>query len=70
MTNALITIGCIAGILYGILVDGTFFKIYIPLVIGYAVIFNGFLVNKKHTTKRKNINVTSWNGKNALIIIC
>jgi hypothetical protein len=60
--NALMCLGLIAGILYGIFVDGTYFKIYFALVIIYTVVFNNLLVNKKDITKRKNILVTTWNG--------
>jgi hypothetical protein len=37
--NALIVLGFIAAILYGIFVDGTYFKIYFALVAVYTVIF-------------------------------
>lgn len=37
--NALIILGIIAGIIYGLFIDGTFFKIYFALVVAYIVIF-------------------------------
>lgn len=63
MTNALIILGYIAAIVYGIFVDGTFFKIYFVLIALYTIIFNHLLIDKRHFTKRKNITVTSWSGK-------
>ncbi len=61
--NAFFGIGFVTAILYGILVDGTYLKIYFALTLIYIVVFNNLLINKKHFTKRKNINVTSWCGK-------
>jgi hypothetical membrane protein len=58
--NALFGVGAVSGLLYGIFVDGTYFKIYIAVLIFYTVVFNNLLVNKKHVTKRKNIMVTTW----------
>lgn len=61
--NALFGIGCVAGIIYGIFVDGTFFKIYFALIAFYTVVFNFLLIDRKQLTTRKNINATSWGGK-------
>lgn len=61
--NALLVLGYIAGLLYGLLIDGTFLKIYFALIIFYMIVFQNLLINKKHTTLRKNILVTSWGGK-------
>lgn len=58
--NALIILGFLAGIIYSILFNRTFLVIYIGLVVGYTVMVEGFCINKKHVTKRKNIAVTSW----------
>ena len=66
--NALFGVGAVSGLLYGIFVDGTYFKIFIAVLIFYTVVFNNLLVNKKHTTKRKNIMVTTWSGNIHLII--
>lgn len=60
--NALFGVGAVTGIVYGILVDGTFLKLYFALLAFYTVVFNIILIDKKQTTLRKNINVTSWNG--------
>ena len=60
--NALIILGFLAAILYGLFVDGTYFKIYFALVLIYIVIFNFIFINRAHVTKRKNITVATWNG--------
>lgn len=60
--NALIVIGFISAIIYGILVDGTFFKIYFALVALYTVIFQFVFINRKQIIKRKNITVSTWAG--------
>ncbi len=61
--NALIILGFIAAILYGIFVDGTYFKIYFALVLLYTVIFNFVFIRRSDFTKRKNITAVTWNGK-------
>ena len=63
MTNALIIIGFISGILYGILVDGTFFKIYFALLAFYTVVFGHFLVDRRFIAKRKVLTMTTWKCK-------
>ena len=63
MFNAFIGIGFVAGVLYGILIDGTFLIIYLTLILVYMIVVENFLINRKDFNKRKNINVTSWNGK-------
>lgn len=62
MVNALLVIGCISGILYGIFVDGTYFKIFFALLAIYTVVFGHFLVDRRDATKRKNMNITCWNA--------
>jgi len=61
--NALIVLGFISAILYGILIDGTFFKIYFTLVFLYTVFFNYIFVRRSDLTKRKNITAVTWSGK-------
>ena len=63
MFNAFIGIGFVAGVLYGVLIDGTFLIIYLTLILVYMIVVENFLINRKDFNKRKNINVTSWNGK-------
>lgn len=61
--NALIVLGFIAAILYGIFIDGTFFKIYFSLVFLYTVFFNYIFIRRSDLTKRKNITAVTWSGK-------
>ena len=58
--NALIILGFLAGVIYGIFVNCTFMMIYLAIVVAYTVMVEFFWVDKKHVTKRKNIAVTSW----------
>ncbi len=60
--NALFGIGVVSGIIYGLFIDGTFFKIYFAILLFYTIVFNNLLINKKQTTKRKNISATTWGG--------
>ncbi len=62
--NALFGVGAISGVLYGIFVDGTYFKIFFAVLAFYTIVFNNLLVNKKQTTKRKNIMGTTWGAPN------
>jgi len=57
--NALNFLFIIAGILYGIFVDGTFWKIYGVLVAIYTVIAV-LGRNQKENVKRKNIMISTW----------
>ena len=61
--NALFGVAVVTGIIYGVFVDGTYFKIYLAVLAFYTVVFNHLLVNKKQTTKRKNIMATTWGCK-------
>ena len=67
--NALIGVGFAAGVCYGLLVDGTYFKIYFAILAAYTVVCNYLTIDKSHFTKRKNINVTSWGGKSFIKVI-
>lgn len=60
--NSFIVLGFISAMLYGIFVDGTFFKIYFSLVALYIVIFNFIFIDKKSIPKRKNITAVTWSG--------
>jgi len=60
--NALNFLFIIAGIIYGVFVDGTFWKIYLALVAGYTVVMIAYR-NQKDNTKRRNILISSWSGK-------
>jgi hypothetical protein len=37
----------ITGIIYGVFVDGTYFKIYLAVLAFYTIVFNFLLINKK-----------------------
>ena len=67
--NAFFGVGILTGILYGIFIDGTFFKIYFVLLALYTIICNHLTINKSHVTKRKNITITSWDGNNYSLLI-
>jgi len=61
--NALIILGFISAMLYGILIDGTFFKIYFALIAIYTVIFQFIFVDRRNLPKRKNITAVTWASK-------
>jgi len=45
--NALFGVAVITGIIYGVFVDGTYFKIYLAVLTFYTIVFNFLLINKK-----------------------
>ncbi len=61
--NAFFGVGILTAILYGILIDGTFFKLYFVLLAIYTIVCNHLCINKKHVSKRRNITITTWDGK-------
>jgi hypothetical protein len=67
--NALFGVAVVTGLIYGIFVDGTYFKIYLAVLAFYTIVFNHLLINKKQTTKRKNIMITTWNCKLSYLFI-
>ena len=60
--NALVGLLILAGILYGILVDGTFWKIYSVLVTLY-LIFVLMYREKRTNIKRKTLLMSTWDCK-------
>ncbi len=66
--NALIILGFLAAIIYGIFIDGTYFKIYFALVLLYTVIFNYVFIRRSDLIKRKNITAVTWSGKYLCVI--
>ncbi len=60
--NALIGLLILAGALYGVLFDGTFWKIYGALVALYFVFINLYKTGKENP-KRKTILISSWDCK-------
>jgi hypothetical protein len=59
--NALNVLFFVAGAIYGIWIDGTFWKIYFVLVALYTcfVLYD----TTRENTKRKNIMISTWSGK-------
>ena len=60
--NALLMLMILAGIIYGIFVDGTFWKIYAVLVTAYL----GFVLwqrDSKENPKRKTLLASTWSRK-------
>jgi len=62
--NALIILGFISAMLYGILIDGTYFKIYFAVIAIYTVIFQFIFVDRRNLPRRKNITAVTWASKN------
>lgn len=60
--NALIVLGIITLFIYAILVDGTFFKIYIPLVVIYWFVSTVIFKTKDRIWKRRRIAMASWSS--------
>ena len=60
--NALLGVSIATAIVYGIFIDGTFFKIYSAMLVIYFIVTQVLLKNNKNLTKRKNIMVASWGG--------
>lgn len=60
--NALMGLLIAAGIVYGIWVDGTFWKIYGTMVACYFV-FVLVLKDRRENPKRKTIVISSWSCK-------
>ena len=63
--NALWGIGLASNILYGVFVDGTYWKIYFALLALYTVLFFSQRVTRDNG-KRKTIMISTWNGKRLL----
>ena len=61
--NALFGLGVVAAIIYSLFVDGTFFKIYLVLLISYVVIFQFIFINRADISKRKNLTIATWGCK-------
>ena len=60
--NALVWLLGLAGVIYGIFCDGTFWKIYGVLVLLYTVFIIMFK-NARENTKRKTMLISSWGRK-------
>jgi len=60
--NALTGLLILAAIIYGVFIDGTFWKIYGVLVVVYAA-FVLFQRDRKENPKRKTMVISSWSCK-------
>lgn len=60
--NALIGLMLLAAVIYGVLFDGTFWKIYGVLVVVYTI-FVFLQRDRKENPKRKSLVISSWGCK-------
>jgi pyruvate dehydrogenase E2 component (dihydrolipoamide acetyltransferase) len=60
--NALLVLGIVTLVIYGILVDGTFFKIYLPLVGAYWFVSAVLFKTNDPIWKRRRIAMASWSA--------
>ena len=60
--NALVVLAIIAGIIHGILIDGTWWKIYGILVALY-LLFVLIYTKRKENPKRKTLLLSTWGCK-------
>lgn len=60
--NALLVLLILAGLIYGVIVDGTFWKIYGIIVTAYLV-FVLWQRDPKENPKRKTILASTWSRK-------
>ena len=60
--NAFIGLLILCGIIYGIFIDGTFWKLYGALVLAWFIIVI-LRNNTRENTKRKSILVSTWGSK-------
>lgn len=66
--NALLGLAIVAAILYGILFDGQFWRIY-GICVGVYLLFVMFSTNKRDNHKRRIITLSTWNCKSALSLL-
>lgn len=62
--NALLSLLIVTGMLYGILINGTFWKLYFALVTVYFIVTHFFLRNGRYNGKRKTILISTWDNAN------
>ncbi len=58
--NPFIGLAILSGVVYGLLVNGTYFKIYAASLLGYVLLTQ--LFTSRFNTPRKKINIATWNG--------
>ena len=56
----------VAGIIYGIQVDGTFWKIY-GICVGVYLIFVLLITNRRDNHKRRIITLSTWSCKSIFL---
>ena len=61
--NALLALLIVTGIIYGVLYDGTFWRIYFSLVAAWFV-FITVVRDRKQNPKRKTITISTWSEPN------
>eukprot|EP00826_Nyctotherus_ovalis_P065962 TRINITY_DN9720_c0_g2_i5.p1 TRINITY_DN9720_c0_g2~~TRINITY_DN9720_c0_g2_i5.p1 ORF type:complete len:179 (+),score=20.22 TRINITY_DN9720_c0_g2_i5:125-661(+) len=61
--NSFIGIAVLAGFLYSFLIDGTYMKIYVILVVGYTILTQLGNSNRYNNKSRK-CNIATWNAPN------
>ena len=60
--NALLALLIVAGMLYGVLFDATFWKIYFVLVLCY-LLFVVMYTNRRDNPKRRTLTIATWGRK-------
>lgn len=60
--NALMGVGIVAGVIYNMLVDGTYFKIYLACLFTYYILTQHIFLNKGDVTRRKKIMISTWSS--------
>ena len=59
--NAFFGLAIVAALVYGVVIDGTYFKIYIIILVAYIILTQlGTL--SRYNNKRKKCNIATWNG--------
>ena len=61
--NALVGVGYASLVVYCLVVDGTYFKIYFGILAVYHFITQILLIHRPDVTKRKNVMISTWSGK-------
>jgi len=65
--NAMLVIGIITSMIYGVLIDGTWWKIYFILLFSYTVLTQ-IGRNSKANTRRTKVNISTWSEPNQPVV--
>lgn len=57
----MVGVGIVALIIYEIVVDNTYLKIYLACLFIYYILTHVIFVNHKDITKRKKLGIATWN---------